>query len=154
MPSGPMSPGPLAMADLAVPLVDPRAEQMLRLAVGPGEPTRLTAAMEIFEVTDARLVGLGDGDHLFGVVGFRHDGGDVRIQHLAVRPEVQGRGWGRVIVDWLASACPGLPLVAETDDDAVGFYRRCGFRVTPLGETYPGVERYAVRRPPNADPAP
>jgi hypothetical protein len=33
-------------------------------------------------------------------------------------------------------------LEAETDSDAVGFYRSCGFTVLSLGEVYPGVERF------------
>lgn len=33
-------------------------------------------------------------------------------------------------------------LDAETDADAVDFYRRCGFAVESLGERYPGVERF------------
>ncbi|NYE04281.1 ribosomal protein S18 acetylase RimI-like enzyme [Bacillus niacini] len=30
---------------------------------------------------------------------------------------------------------------AETDSDAVEFYRKYGFKITSLGEKYPGVER-------------
>jgi ribosomal protein S18 acetylase RimI-like enzyme len=36
-------------------------------------------------------------------------------------------------------------MVAETDNEAVEFYRATGFRVTSLGEKYPGVERYRAR---------
>lgn len=31
---------------------------------------------------------------------------------------------------------------AETDKDAVGFYKKNGFTITSLGEKYPGVERF------------
>ncbi|MGG4554653.1 hypothetical protein ABEX11_20625 [Paenibacillus humicus] len=31
---------------------------------------------------------------------------------------------------------------AETDKDAVDFYRRLGFNITSLGQKYPGVERF------------
>jgi len=33
-------------------------------------------------------------------------------------------------------------IVAETDHEAVDFYRRYGFFITSLGEKYPGVERF------------
>lgn len=33
-------------------------------------------------------------------------------------------------------------LEAETDDEAVEFYKRIGFQVRTLGEKYPGVERF------------
>lgn len=34
-------------------------------------------------------------------------------------------------------------MTAETDAEAAGFYRACGFQVRSLGEKYPGVERFA-----------
>lgn len=33
-------------------------------------------------------------------------------------------------------------LEAETDDEAVEFYKKIGFQVKSLGEKYPGVERF------------
>lgn len=36
-------------------------------------------------------------------------------------------------------------LRAETDGDAVGFYRACGFSVVSLDEKYPGCVRYLCR---------
>lgn len=34
-------------------------------------------------------------------------------------------------------------IIAETDDDAVGFYRKVGFSVLPLGDKYnTGINRY------------
>lgn len=40
-----------------------------------------------------------------------------------------------------------LPIVAETDNDAVNFYAANNFTVTSLGEKYPGVERFRVSLP-------
>lgn len=37
-----------------------------------------------------------------------------------------------------------LPIVAETDSDAAGFYAANHFTITSLGEKYPGVERFRV----------
>lgn len=36
-------------------------------------------------------------------------------------------------------------LEAETDLEAVDFYRKCGFTVATLGEKYPGVQRFSCR---------
>lgn len=33
-------------------------------------------------------------------------------------------------------------LMAETDDDAIGFYRNTGFTIEELGEKYEGIRRY------------
>jgi hypothetical protein len=52
----------------------------------------------------------------------------------------------------IAAACEQFnlkELAAETDQDAVAFYRRCGFQIDTLGEKYLGVERFRCtwRRP-------
>lgn len=50
------------------------------------------------------------------------------------------------MVELLACHVDGPWLVAETDADAVGFYRHSGFEVMSLGEKYPGTERFSCRR--------
>jgi hypothetical protein len=45
----------------------------------------------------------------------------------------------------IAAACEQFnlkELVAETDQDAVKFYRRWGFQIQSLGEKYPNTERF------------
>jgi len=49
----------------------------------------------------------------------RPDG--VVLEYIAVAPELRGGGVGRVLVDALAGGAE--PVIAETDDDAVGFPR-------------------------------
>ena len=63
------------------------------------------------------------------------------ILSLSVSPARQQKGVGRALIAHVR-ACIRLPLYAETDDDAVGFYQKCGFSITSLGEKYPGVIRY------------
>jgi hypothetical protein len=42
----------------------------------------------------------------------------------------------------LPQAVPAkLPILEDTDIDAVGFYSANHFVITSLGETYPGIER-------------
>ncbi|MHB9057548.1 MAG: GNAT family N-acetyltransferase [Bacillota bacterium] len=71
--------------------------------------------------------------------------GAVEIRHLAVAPGRRGRGLGREMVFALPTVCTCLDVVAETDHDAVGFYRRIGFSLESLGELYPGTERFRCR---------
>ena len=76
----------------------------------------------------------------------RPDG--VVLEYIAVAPELRGGGVGRVLVDALAGGAE--PVVAETDDDAVGFYRALDFDIdsAPLDPRWPGRRRYrCVRRP-------
>ncbi|SJN21123.1 hypothetical protein FM119_02595 [Mycetocola reblochoni REB411] len=59
------------------------------------------------------------------------------LEYIAVDGSRAGSGLGALLVAAVRALAPDLPLVAETDDDAVGFYRRLGFAVVALDETDP-----------------
>ena len=64
------------------------------------------------------------------------------ITHIAVHPEWRGQGIGRALIEFIRDDLRFEQVEAETDSDAVGFYKSCGFDIEPLGEKYPGVQRY------------
>ena len=70
--------------------------------------------------------------------------GDVsaEILSIAADPAYRGQGVGRALITCAAENLSGRALHAETDDEAVGFYRKCGFTIKNLGEKYPGIVRY------------
>lgn len=70
---------------------------------------------------------------------------EAEITSLAVLPDWRRQGFARALI---FGACEHLALravEAETDADAVDFYRATGFAVESLGERYPGVERFRCR---------
>ena len=64
------------------------------------------------------------------------------INEVAVAKAYQKNGIGRSMINFLMESYSPEKIIAETDDDAVDFYRRCGFTVQSLGEKYPGFIRY------------
>jgi len=65
------------------------------------------------------------------------------IIDFAVRKDLQKNGTGRKLIDFCADEFRPDSILAETDDDAVGFYRKVGFSVLPLGDKYgTGIKRY------------
>ncbi|WP_216624901.1 GNAT family N-acetyltransferase [Paenibacillus foliorum] len=64
------------------------------------------------------------------------------ILHIAVDHNLRGTGIGRKLIDEVISINDITSLEAETDKDAVNFYRSSGFIIKSLGEKYPGVERF------------
>ncbi|MFX3673525.1 MAG: GNAT family N-acetyltransferase [Paenisporosarcina sp.] len=64
------------------------------------------------------------------------------IKHIAVSRAERGNGLGRKMIDFICDKYALTLVSAETDKDAVGFYRSYGFNVISLGEKYPGVERF------------
>jgi ribosomal protein S18 acetylase RimI-like enzyme len=67
----------------------------------------------------------------------------IEILGLAIRKDLQKNGVGRKMIGFCAGAFMPDTILAETDDDAVGFYRKVGFSVQPLGDKYgAGINRY------------
>lgn len=89
------------------------------------------------------LFGYRLNDMLIGCLGIQVIAADsAAIKHIAVLSSAQRRGVGRHMIEQLQKQYGFHHLKAETDHDAVGFYRRCGFSIESLGELYPGTERF------------
>ena len=64
------------------------------------------------------------------------------ITHIATHQEWRGHGIGRKLIEFACEASGFKRLEAETDDDAVAFYKACGFAIETLGENDYGIRRY------------
>ncbi|MCL2406841.1 MAG: GNAT family N-acetyltransferase [Defluviitaleaceae bacterium] len=78
-----------------------------------------------------QLYGWSENDRIIAVCGFEAHDDWVEILHIAVRADARHRGIGGKIVAALKDMY-GMNIEAETDDDAVDFYRKCGFEATPI----------------------
>ncbi|MFM9533956.1 GNAT family N-acetyltransferase [Lysinibacillus sp. IITD104] len=65
------------------------------------------------------------------------------IKHIAVSPAYRGKDIGREMIRYVEEHHAFSSIYAETDQEAVLFYKNIGFHITSLGEKYPGVERFA-----------
>lgn len=87
-----------------------------------------------------------DGEDVAAAVAGRHRGDAWVIDAIGVLESRRGEGLARGIVEALTQRMPAGVIQAETDSEGAGFYARAGFEVVSLGEKYPGVERFRVRR--------
>ena len=98
---------------------------------------------EYLEHPDQPILGVGFDGELAGFIGLRlAESGHAVIRHICVRPEHRRRGLAKEMIAYACQEFFLKRLVAETDRDAVEFYRRAGFATRSLGEKYPGVERF------------
>lgn len=111
------------------------------------------ALMHIRDVELPHLEVIGSADDAGDVVGFaafaRHRD-HLELHYLAVSETARGAGLGSRLIDAVRAADPSLPLRAETDDDAVDFYRTLGFTATgaPRDARWPARRRYRCEMPP------
>jgi ribosomal protein S18 acetylase RimI-like enzyme len=109
-----------------------------------GDRSKITAELQWYEEDANRLL-TGEVQHnaLIGIAGFIRTNADHAILlHLSVTPHYQRQGMGSKMIDNLMRSYSIPNLEAETDIEAVDFYRSAGFQITSLGEKYPGVERF------------
>jgi ribosomal protein S18 acetylase RimI-like enzyme len=98
------------------------------------------------------FIGVQDGDEILACAGAeRLDNGTIGIRSIAVEPSRRNQGLGRTLLDALAERLGAERVIAETDDDAVGFYRRCGFTVE---DTVPKFGRVRYRCTRDEQPLP
>lgn len=80
---------------------------------------------------------------LVGCIGIvKGEANRCEIKHIAVSPVFRGKGIGREMIRYVEEHHAFSSIYAETDQDAVIFYKNLGFHITSLGEKYPGVERF------------
>jgi len=122
---------------------EPEIQEILGYSVFPDQD-HLERTVQCYKSEDnLELYGIESEDEIAGVIGFRQmDGGNINIEHIAVKPERRGEDYGRGLILELIAAFKPESITAETDEEAVEFYRAIGFGIESLGEIYPGVERY------------
>ena len=127
---------------------DLASEQMLALLrEAAGLPDAELRRILVEELAVMEVVGTGPQGAPTSMAAYVSQPYGVVLEYIAVAPESRGDGIGRALVDALASVSGRV--VAETDNDAVGFYRALDFDVSPAPSDprWPGRRRYrCVRR--------
>jgi ribosomal protein S18 acetylase RimI-like enzyme len=119
------------------------APDMVRLlSLSIYDPARAPQVAASYAREARRLIGAWEGPVLAGLIGLEVRDAEVEVLHLAVRKDLRGRNIGRRLLTHAAALFRSLPLGLETDRGGVPFYEKCGFSVEPLGEKYPGTERF------------
>jgi len=96
--------------------------------------------------SDQPLLGIESEGELACLIGLRIiEPHHAVIRHIVVRRDWRKQGLGQQMVMDVCKIFSLATLTAETDHDAVEFYRTVGFEIQSLGEKYPGVERFECR---------
>jgi len=131
--------------DLKSRLDEPEVQMILSLSLFQPTPETIARVIERCRTNDERnLWGIVNEEQVLGVIEYYiRDVNTVYVANFAVKEDYRKQGIGRFIIDALQEKCK-LPLELETDDDAIDFYRKCGFEVTPFEKN--GIQRWKCRR--------
>lgn len=90
---------------------------------------------------EVRVVGWSVEGRLVSAAGVLVERSDLVLLHIATRRDSRRMGYGEHLVRAIAGRWSPRSVFAETDDDAVGFYRRLGFVVEEMKSPWE-VPRY------------
>lgn len=117
--------------------------ELLSFSVFPDEDRLIHTINEYQSNSNLDIYGYIAEEKVIAVLGIQmSEQSIVHIRHLAVHPDYRGLGYGRGILMELIELKKPDQLIAETNEEAVDFYRSVGFTIVSLGELYPGVERF------------
>lgn len=91
-----------------------------------------------------------ESERIIGYAGMVFVGAEADVQTIAVAPDAQGHGWGRVLLDVLiedarSCGCAQLMLEVRADNEpAIALYAHAGFEVISTRRSYYGPGEDAV----------
>ena len=105
-------------------------------------PERLLSRAEKYQADDTvKVYAYSENGEYKGIIAFKIKEQTAEILGIAVNPEYQGKGIGSRLINYIFSQFAVNKVTAETDDDAIGFYKKYGFAVADINNKY-DTKRY------------
>ena len=121
--------------DVKVSLFDYEILALMKPSVYDPTPERLKHRAEEYAAdSNVKAYACKNSEKYIGIVVFVTEDGTTEILDIAVKPEYRKHGIGRKLMDFIFNRFPVDTIIAETDDEAVEFYKKCRFTVTPTKE--------------------
>lgn len=109
----------------------------------PTEERLLNRAKKYQEDENANIYAYKDNGEYKGIVIFNIAKSSATILDIAIKSKHQGQGIGSKLIDFIFNSFNVDNVTAETDDDAIGFYKKYGFTVTDTKVKF-DVNRYSI----------
>ena len=120
------------IVDVKESLFDPEVLALLAPSIYNPTPERLKNRAEKYSADKNTFVYACKIDGVYaGIVVLGTENYTAEILDIAVKPEYRKHGIGKSLIDFIFTQFPVDTITAETDNDAVGFYKKCGFALTP-----------------------
>lgn len=120
-----------SICDVKEKLSDSAILHLLAPSVFNPTPERLLTRAKKYQADDkTKAYAYADNGEYKGIIVFKIKEQTAEILDIAVKPEYQGKGIGSMLIGYIFSKFAVSKITAETDDDAIGFYKKYGFTVT------------------------
>ena len=126
--------------------MSPEVYRVYQACMYQPSPAKFSAlAEELLSSPSPAAFGCRRKNRLAGAIALRQTGDQGEIVGIAVEEALRGQGLGGCLVRGAIQALRLKKVTAETDQEAVEFYRKCGFSARAFTRTYGGQPyvRYA-----------
>lgn len=118
-------------------------KKLMSFAMFNATDGRIKSAAESIYAKEQGRFYVAEEDDYVGICGVRRiDNQKVDIMHIAVDETLRKQGIATKMIQAVNDIERVKEIHAETDDDAVNFYRKLGFKVTEVRDKYTDVLRY------------
>lgn len=122
-----------SICDVKEKLSDSAILHLLAPSVFNPTPERLLSRAEKYQADDTvKVYAYSKNGEYKGIIAFKIKEQTAEILGIAVNPEYQGKGIGSRLINYIFSQFAVNKVTAETDDDAIGFYKKYGFAVADI----------------------
>jgi GNAT superfamily N-acetyltransferase len=121
---------------------DPKHPEVIKFSIGYPTEDKVLEIIRAYATSGNELVGAYLEGGLIGVVGLAAATEKITIRHISVLPEFQRQGVGKVLLDDVKERYAEHKIIAETDEESVGFYLKSGFSCNSFEGEYENL-RYS-----------
>ena len=131
-----------SICDIKEIITEPDILELLAPSVfNPTKERLLNRAIKYQEDENTNFYAYKDNGEYKGIVVFNIAKSSATILDIAVKPEYQGQGIGSKLIDFIFDQFDVDNITAETDGDAIGFYKKYGFIVADTKVKF-DIKRY------------
>jgi len=127
--------------------MDDRIRELMLLGSSTAGVNRF---LDAYEASETHFISVLPEEQPNAVIAYTWDDQVVEILDIAVDPDQRRQGLGSLLIERTIARHRPAKVIAETDDDAVGFYRKLGFDCAPFESKW-GNTRYKMCHDCNSD---
>lgn len=132
----------LEFIDVKPNIFDVNILELLKPSVFEPTPEKLKARAERYvNNPSTHIFACRDGEKFVGIAVVEIIGKTATVLDIAVNENCRNKGYGSALLSHFFDNFPIEAMTAETDDDAVGFYQKSGFKINQTKIVY-DTKRY------------
>lgn len=111
-------------------------EEIIAPSIGNPTKEKVQNIIAGYQADDHCLIGAIINDRIVGIIGIKLNKNTAIIKHINVLEEFRKQGIAKKLIQYVIDYFSVKELYAETDGEAIGFYRSLGFKCEEFSTEY------------------